>query len=156
MEPRIVDLDALTLIGLPFYGDSSDGKFGQTWERFVESEPLVTKRLNDKIYFGVEFFGPEVSRTNQWMYFAAIAVSDLEEIPDILFGKMLPAAKYAVFTVKGGVAKINEVFQYAYKEWLPASGYEAAYPFDFERYDERYKGSVPDSEIDLYIPIKPK
>jgi AraC family transcriptional regulator len=156
MEPRIVELGALTLVGLPFYGEPSDGQFGKTWERFVEVEQHATRRVNDHVYYGVEFYGPEVSLTRQWMYFAAIQVSDLAETPDILFGKILPAAKYAVFTVKGGLDGINDMFAHAYRVWLPASAYEVAYPFDFELYDRRYHGNVPESEIDLYIPIKPK
>ena len=85
-----------------------------------------------------------------------MTVSDLAETPDILFGKILPAATYAVFTVKGGVDKISETFRYAYDQWLPASKYQMAYPFDFELYDERFKGHEPDSELDLYLPVKLK
>jgi AraC family transcriptional regulator len=61
-----------------------------------------------------------------------------------------------VFRVTGGLSKIAEVFQYAYMQWLPSSGYEMAYPFDFELYGEDYKGDVPESELDIYIPVRPK
>ena len=44
--------------------------------------------------------------------------------------------KHVVFRVTGGLAKLSEAFQYAYMQWLPASGYEVAYPFDFELYGE--------------------
>lgn len=48
------------------------------------------------------------------------------------------------------------MFHYAYDEWIPASKYEVTHRFDFEFYDERYHGDVVDSEIDIYIPIKPR
>ncbi len=41
-------------------------------------------------------------------------------------------------------------------EWLPASKYEVAYPFDFELYDERFHGDVDESVMDIYIPAKEK
>jgi AraC family transcriptional regulator len=83
-------------------------------------------------------------------------VRNLNEIPVTLFAKTLPAAKYAVFHVTGNLSKIGEMFQYAYMQWLPSSDYEVAYPFDFEWYGEDFKGDVPESEVDLYIPIRLK
>jgi AraC family transcriptional regulator len=85
-----------------------------------------------------------------------VEVSDLSNIPGIFFAKTLPASKYAVFTAKEGLTKLHDTFQYAYNTWLPASEYEVAYPFDFEYYGERYQGDTPESEVDIYIPIKPK
>ena len=61
-----------------------------------------------------------------------------------------------MFTVKGGVDKIWETFRYVYDQWLPASKYKMAFPFDFELYDERFIGHELDSEIDLYLPIRLK
>ena len=156
MEPKLIDLEALHLVGVVFYGDPKEGKFGDAWHRFMQVEKLVTHRVNEKTSYGVEIYGPEFSQSMVWTYFPAVAVSSLEDIPAPMLGKTLPASKYAVFTVTGGLAKISEVFHYAYMEWMPASGYEVAYPFDFELYDERYHGDVPDSVIDLYIPIKAK
>ncbi len=68
------------------------------------------------------------------------------------------ALRDAVFTVKGGLAKIGETFVYAYHTWLPNSNYVVAHPYDFEFYEgDRFKGGqTEDSELELYIPIKPK
>ncbi len=156
MEPQIVALDTLYLVGLPFYGDASEGQFGKTWDRFIKIEKQIKKRVNQEVTYGVEIYGEEFHTDQKWVYFPSVAVSDLAEIPDILFGKILPAATYAVFTVKGGLDKIPETFRYAYDQWLPASKYEMGYAFDFELYDERFKGREPDSELDLYLPVKLK
>ncbi len=83
-------------------------------------------------------------------------MTDLEEMPGPLLAKRLPALTYAVFHVTGGIAKIGEMFRHAYMEWLPASDYEVAYPFDFEFYGEEFKGDVPESAMDVYIPVRPK
>ena len=83
-------------------------------------------------------------------------MTDWLDTPDFLFGARLPAADYAIFTITGKLAKIHDMFMFAYQDWISASKYEVAFPFDFELYDERFHGDVDDSIIDLYIPIKTK
>jgi len=156
MEPKMIDLEALNLVGVAFYGGPEDGQFGKTWDRFFKLESRVTQRVNPQTCYGVEIYGPEMFQVHQWTYFPAVAVSSLQEIPESMLGKSLPASKYAVFTVTGRLAKIGEMFKYAYMEWIPASRYEVAHLFDFELYDERYHGDVDDSVVDIYIPVKEK
>lgn len=156
MEPRIVDLGEKKLIGLPFYGDPAEGNFAKAWHRFVNQENSIAGRVNTKCSFGVEIYGPEFHETHQWTYFPCVEVSSLEQIPESLFAKTLPAAKYAVFTVTGGLSMIHKTFMFAYDEWIPASLYQVAYPFDFELYDERYHGDEEGSVLDICIPIKLK
>lgn len=156
MEPRIVQLEPITLVGLPYYGDSADNKFAQVWERFMPHEKDILHRIKPGVGYGVEIYGPEFDQQRQWTYLPSVQVSQVESIPLVLFPKTLPAATYAVFTAKGGIPKLGETFQYAYMTWLPTSQYQVAYPFDFEYYDERFKDNDPDSEVDIYIPIKPK
>ncbi|MHA2334912.1 MAG: hypothetical protein ACXAEU_22985 [Candidatus Hodarchaeales archaeon] len=45
-----------------------------------------------------------------------------------------------------------------HKEWLPKSDFQEAYPLLIETYDaNRFKDSQSeDSELDYFIPIKPK
>lgn len=156
MEPKIVDRDRIVLVGLPYFGDASEGKFGQAWHRFMQHDMNLTNRVNEHAAYGVEYYGPEFHEEHKWHYFPSVEVSDLNDFPTIFFAKILPAAQYAVFTSTGGLSKLSETFQYAYMTWLPASEYEVAHPFDFEYYGERYRGDVPESEVDIYIPIKPK
>jgi len=156
MQPRFVDLEELILVGLPYYGQPVGGKFTQAWDRFFEVEPSIRSRVNKKVCYGVEVFGKESTLGGDWFYFPSVQVSDLKEIPGILFAKTFPACRCVVFSVTGGIPKLGEVFRYIYAEWLPASGYEIAYPWDFEVYGEQFKGDEPDSLIDIYIPVREK
>jgi AraC family transcriptional regulator len=156
MEPRIVELPMINLVGLPYYGNAENGAFGQVWDRLMKIEQPIPNRINEKVAYGLEVYGPEFMQANQWMYFASVEVSDFDELPGVLFAKSLPAATYAVFHVTGKLAKIGEMFHYAYMEWLPASHYQVAYPFDFEYYGEQFQGDVDASEMDLYIPVRLK
>ena len=114
-------------------------------------------RVAPRIYYGLEVYGPEFMADHNWTYMPAVEVSDLSDLPGGLFGKVLPACTYAVFTAKHGLASIPEAFMAGYDAWIPNSRYEVAYPFDFELYDDdRFHGDGPNEEIDVYIPIKEK
>jgi AraC family transcriptional regulator len=109
--------------------------------------------------YGLCFYTERFSKTGFFYYLAGLPVSRLEEIPIELVGKTLPASEYAVFTHKGPlVGKTNTVkdtYAYAYGTWLPKSPYVNPHAYDFEYYDERFKGNDnPESEIDICIPIR--
>ena len=74
-----------------------------------------------------------------------------DDIRNILwFGKLL-----AVFTFEG--QQINSDWpRMIYQEWLPNSGYQEAYRYNFQLYDQRFKGidRLDESAIDVYVPIK--
>lgn len=156
MEPHIVELGELKLVGLPYYGDPEQGKFSAAWHRLMQQSVPAQGRVDEKVAYGVEFYGPEFMEAHQWMYFPSYEVSSLADLPGLLFAKTLPAGTYAVFTSKGGLATLGETFRHAYDEWLPSSGYEIAYRYDFEYYGEAFKGDQPGSEVDVYLPVKKK
>ena len=158
MEPRIVEKSEIILIGMVYFGDPSGGEFAKTWELFDRHMSSIPGRVNEREFYGLEFYTEEFQQSHKWYYMAAVETTNLDEIPLEMVGKRLPASKYAVFTVTGGLKNIGSMFGYAYVTWLPSSDYEIAYPYDFEFYDEeRFKGGQSeDSEIDLYIPIKEK
>jgi predicted transcriptional regulator YdeE len=88
---------------------------------------------------------------------SSVQVSSLTDLPGPLFGKVLPACTYAVFTANLGLPGLKVAFMLAYDTWIPNSNYEVAYSFDFELYDDdRFQGGGPNGEIDVYIPIKEK
>jgi predicted transcriptional regulator YdeE len=64
----------------------------------------------------------------------------------------VPGGRYAVFSTT--LPKIGETFMYAYKTWMPEAGYEASGGPDFELYDPSFDNQDPESQFELYIPIK--
>jgi AraC family transcriptional regulator len=157
MEPKIVTLGPMCLAGLPYYGKPEGGAFGKAWERFSTQHQILAGRVKPNIYIGLEVYGPEFMSGGSWFYMPAVEVGSLSDLPGTLFGKILPACTYAVFTAKHGLASIPETFMDAYNQWIPGSSYQVAFPFDFELYDDaRFHGDGPDDEIDVYIPVKEK
>jgi AraC family transcriptional regulator len=157
MEPKIITLGPLYLAGQPYYGNPEGGAFAKAWERFNTRNNPVPGRVDPRVYYGLEVYGADFMTEHNWFYMPAVEVSDLSQLTGLLFGKILPACKYAVFTASHGLASIPEAFMYGYSKWIPNSAYQVAHPFDFELYDDaRFHGDDPNAEIDVYIPIKDK
>jgi AraC family transcriptional regulator len=61
---------------------------------------------------------------------------------------------YAVFNHVGDAVKARETFGYIFGVWLPNSEYQLGNRPHFEILGEKYKNSSPDSEEEIWIPIK--
>jgi AraC family transcriptional regulator len=156
MEPRITRLEKMSVVGVTAYGEPSTGIFTKTWDIFLNLEKRFTWK-NENVGYGIEFYTDEFFNENKWFYMAAMEVDSLSDIPTTLVGKVILAHTYCVFNCRGGIAELGNVFRYAYDKWIPGSKYEVADCYDFELYDERFKGADnPETEIDIYIPIKEK
>ena len=159
MEPKIEKKDAVKLIGIMYYGDNKNWEIPKIWEEFLPLMKKIPNSLPTREAYGLCFYTESHSKTGLFYYMAGVPVSSLDEIPMELVGKTLPASEYAVFTHKGpliGKANtIRDTYGYAYGTWLPNSWYVNAHGFDFEYYDERFKGNEdPNTEIDVWIPIR--
>jgi AraC family transcriptional regulator len=97
-----------------------------------------------------ENFSPNAS-FEKWALVEAI---DLETIPPSFKQFILPSGLYAVFHYKG-LNTDSSIFQYIYSEWLPSSGYILDNRPHFEVLGNLYRNNHPESEEDIWIPIKP-
>jgi AraC family transcriptional regulator len=157
MEPKIVTLGPIYLVGIPYFGSPDGGEFVKAWDRFRAERGKVANRADPKVYYGLAVYGPEFLHENKWTYMPSVQVIDLSETLSTLFAKVLPACTYAVFTASGVIENIIETNMQAYHGWLPDSDYEIAHHYDFELFDDdRFHGGIPGDEIDIYIPIKKK
>ena len=86
--------------------------------------------------------------------FVGVEVAQLKDLPLEVAVKMLPATQYAVFTLKG--QEITSDWAKMIYEWMPESGYQEAFPFMFQLYDQRFKGlqHLDVSALDAYVPVK--
>lgn len=99
--------------------------------------------------------GFDFSPNTQFEKWAAIEVSDFEHVPDGMESLLLPEGLYAVFHYKGS-SMDTRIFQYIFGEWLPKSGYQLNNRPHFEVLGEKYKNASPDSEEEIWIPVKLK
>jgi len=68
----------------------------------------------------------------------------------------IPAGMYAVFLYKGTPAEFGPTFNYIFNTWLPGSAYEADDRPHFEVLGEKYKNNDPESEEEIWVPIRLK
>lgn len=167
MNPSIVQMDQLLLVGFGFYGDpfaesgdwTSENEIGRLWKRFIAFLTRHGERIRHikttSVQYELHIYHDETATNGHYEVFAGLEVERLAELPVELSAKLLPATLYAVFTFKG--AEITSDWaRRIYQEWMPGSGYEPAHSYMFELYDERFKGMdrIDESEIDVYIPVK--
>lgn len=134
----------------------ANNKTGQLWQRFMPTRKEIKNNINADLIsmqlYGPAFdFGPNIE-FEKW---AAVEVSDLTNVPDQMETFLLPQGLYAVFNYKGS-SMDKRIFQYIFGEWLPHSAYQLDNRPHFEVLGEKYKNASPDSEEEIWIPVKPK
>ncbi len=155
---KFVEKEAIHLIGMSIFGNFREQPtIPLLWQEFSPYISKIPSRVNIEQCFGLEVYSDSFMKTKQWHYMTAVEVSSLGNIPIQTSARTLPPALYAVFTHKGIISNISQTFDYIYSTWLPNSDYEIAAPYDFEFYDERFKGGQSeDSQTDIYLPVRLK
>lgn len=143
---------ALTLVGLRYEGKNENGEITHLWDEFNPRVPEIKHKINDAAY-GYCAMLPDAP-DGVFEYLAAFAVTKVDNLPQDMVIRQVPAATYAVFAMVGGKEGIPAVYQKAYQEDLPAAGYKPAGGFDMEVYGEEFKFFTPDSIMYIWIPVE--
>ena len=154
MEPKIVEKPEMILVGIVGCGSGvRDIDIHGLWQRFEKQSKDIKHGVEGK---GYEVHIEEDAEPKMHFCLTGIEARKIEDIPTEMFVKVLPACTYALFTHQFKDGDYGQAFQTAY-DWLNNSEYTNAYPFDIQCYDARFKGpNNPESELDIYIPIKSK
>ncbi len=166
MEPRIVHKERMILVGLDFFGDpfqfssgwTEENEIGRLWARlmqYMKKNELQFPLPEQMLEVHIEHY--DTREKGHFEIFVGFGIEKAELAPVDLVLKVLPENTYAVYTLKGN--EISSDWEtLLVQEWLSKSGYEIAYPFNYQLYDERFKGMdrLHESKIDLYIPIRKK
>lgn len=154
IKPRIEKLSEKKCIGIKISNSWAKDKTGELWKSFMprrnEIEAISRNEFISLQIYGKNFdFQPE-SEFEKW---ALIAVSNYSKIPKGMDALTIDEGLYAVFDYKGSSADTS-IFQYIYSQWLPNSIYELDHRPHFEVLGEKYKNNDPNSEEEIWIPIK--
>lgn len=157
MEYKIVERDEIKLVGFTKRIVMPDNVIPKMWEEFNKRYVEVKDVINSGCYGVADNMDSEINNFDETV---ACEVSSFKEIPEGMITKIIPKQKYLVFTHKGilftetGESKLEKTYEYIYGKLLPTLEFEVDKEFNFELYDERYKGNSPESEFDIYVPIK--
>ena len=163
LQPELYEQPAMRLVGLctRFHGPDSGKndmarKLPPLWARFLARLHEVPGQVSDTC-FGVLRQTP--ARTDELEYFAAVPVAlpvgwpapssgpgDAVAVPQGMVVLDLPAARYAKFTHRGDVAKLDHTVNFIYASWLTTAGVRHSEGADLEFYGPAYQ---PDSEASV-------
>lgn len=158
MTPRIAILKEKKLIGQNIKMSLTNNRTGQLWGQFAPRiKEIKNKATEDKI--SIQIYPPlyykDFRPNNEFEKWATIEVKDFGEIPIGMKSLILKGGLYAVFDYKGSSSN-NSIFQYIFSEWLPNSEYLIDHRPHFEILGSKYKNNDPNSEEEIWIPIKEK
>jgi predicted transcriptional regulator YdeE len=149
-EPKITSKPAYTVIGMKYRGKNEHEEIPQLWGKFMDRAGEIKDKIDPDICYGICDNYDEAS--GDFDYVAAFEVGGASETPDGMVKWDVPAQTYAVFTCT--LPTIREAYDYAYKSWLPESGYQRTAGVEFELYDQEFDPRVPSSPMYLYVPVK--
>lgn len=157
MTPRIQNIGSKKLVGKRLPMSLADYKIAALWGHFMPKRKDIKNNLTNDL-FSLVVYQPthftDFKPTNTFERWAAVEVTDFDNVPTEMETFVLPSGLYAVFDYKGPNTD-NSIFQYILGTWLPNSGYVLDDRPHFEVLGDRYKNNDPTSEEEIWIPIKP-
>ena len=146
------------MVGHAIIMSLSNNKTQELWQQFMPEKSRIKHAIGSDLYSiqvydsSLQFM--EFDPSTLFTKWAAVEVSEIDDIPEGMEVLSMKAGQYAVFIHTGVGEKAYETFQYIYGEWLPSSSYELDDRPHFEVLGEKYKNNDSQSEEEVWIPIK--
>ncbi len=160
MTPRIEILRSKKLVGQQVRMRLSDDKTTELWRGFMPRKREILFPVSTDLFclqvFDDSLEFKDYDQHTEFTKWAAIEVVNYNKIPDGMEAYALPGGLYAVFLHKGAASTGGQTFEYIYGTWLPNSEYEFDNRAQFEILGAKYLNNDPNSEEEIWVPIKPK
>jgi predicted transcriptional regulator YdeE len=118
MQPKIVNREAFTVMGVVGHFQSAGENFGPLWQEYMavhdKIEPLSASEGHYGIYLGADHCGPID-------YLAGMAVRDTADPLEGVETREVPGATFAVFECS--FQELGPTYGYIWDEWLQSPGY---------------------------------
>lgn len=160
MQPRIETITEKKLIGNHLQMSLTNNKTVELWKGFMPRKKEIQNNVSAEL-FCLQIYDKLLDINHfdlntvfdKW---AAVEVSDFDQIPDGMEPYTLCGGLYAVFLHKGAANSFYHTWHYIFNIWLPSSAYELDQREHFEILGDKYINNDPNSEEDVWIPIKKK
>lgn len=156
IKPRIEVINEKKLVGKSMMMSFIEFRVEELWKSFLPIKKEIKNNISNEL-ISMSIYKPthfiNFAPTNEFEKWAAIEVSDFEDISINLETFVLPKGLYAIFNYRG-LSTDNSIYQYIFDTWLPNSEYNLDDRPHFEVLDNRYKNNDLDSEEEIFIPIK--
>jgi len=158
-EPVVMNKESFQIVGISARTSNANeitaqAKIPQLWSDFYQQNVAgqIANAVNQVTYGLYSDYETDVN--GEYSITLGVEVVAADEIPEGMFVKTVPAAKYLVFTSDKG--PFEEVVVKAWQDvwaWFASSGVERTYTGDFEMYDERC-ANPQEAQVDIFIAIK--
>ncbi|NVN96495.1 MAG: GyrI-like domain-containing protein [Bacteroidetes bacterium] len=158
MQARIEHCKEKKLVGKRLFMSLADNQTAELWKGFMSLRNEIANKLtNDFISMAVyqPTYFTAFNPSNEFEKWATVEVTDFDNLPNGMETFTLTAGLYAVFDYKGSSTE-SSIFQYIFGTWLPDSDYLLDDRPHFEVLGAKYKNADPNSEEEIWIPIRKK
>ncbi len=158
MKPRIEVLPEKRLIGKSLRMSLANNKTAVLWKHFMQNRSTILNNIGDDL-FSIQIYDETTylngfNLQSEFTKWACIEVADFKNIPNGFYSLTLPKGLYALFQHKGPPSEFPKTMQFILGHWLPNSDYMLDHRPHFELLGPKYKNNHPDSEEEVWIPIK--
>ena len=152
MEPKIIEKPGFTVVGIRYFGKNEKGEIPALWGDLMKRSGEIKNKSRVMESYGLMGM---MDKEGNFEYIACLPVDKVAELPEGMVSRKIDDTKYLVFTHVGDAEKMKKTYDFVYNKYCPDCGKEVRYDtYHFELYDERFKNFAPDSEFDIYVPIK--
>jgi len=155
--PRIERIAQKKLVGQSVKMSLANNKTVELFSHFMPQKKHINNALSTNVYEVMLYkdnhfqsFNP----TNSFTKWATVEVSSFEDLPQNMETYVLDGGLYAVFAYKGLAKDFGQLMRYILMEWLPNSNYTIDTRAHFNLLCEKTKRNDPNSQEDVWIPIK--
>ena len=149
IEVDILPIMEFRVIGMEYTGNDPS-EIMALWEVFVSRVIEITGCAEEDDAYGVTLGYDEDS--GEFSYLACVASDMTGPVPEGMMELTIPSGTYAVFTFQ--FDKLDFIYDFAYNEWIPQSGFTHGSGFDFEFYPEDFIPSENGLLMQLYVSVE--
>ncbi|MEZ4812898.1 MAG: AraC family transcriptional regulator [Caldisericia bacterium] len=154
-EPKLMKKGAFTIVGMTYKVRNENGEIPQMWGEYNKRWDEISNKVEGPCY-GIcdEFVMDNDDPQSGFMsYMAGHEVTKVENLPDNMTSKLIPASNWLVFEHHGKLDTLKNTFHYIYSQYFPESKYEPA-GIDIEAYDQRFIPDSDESMFEIWIRVK--
>jgi AraC family transcriptional regulator len=159
LEPLIKMLQEKRLVGKSIRMSLSSNKIPELWRSFMPQRKQILNPVSPDL-FSVEIYSKDYfekfNPNKEFEKWAALEVKDFQSVPEGMHKLTIPGGLYAVFLHKGPDSAVTGLYQFILGTWISKSAYLLDDRPHFAVMGAKYKVEDPDSEEEIWIPIKPK
>src|SRR5665811_480124 len=160
MQPRIETITMKKFVGKRLRMSFSNNKTFELWKSFMTRRKEIKNNKTTDLFsmqiYDKHFDFKNINQYEEFDKWATVEVTDFDTIPDEMESYTLRVGLYAVFIHKGAASTGPKTFKYIFGTWLPDSDYILDNRPHFEILGQKYIHEDPDSEEEIWIPVKPK